>query len=754
MRKEEYITSQQVVDITNCDKEPIHLTQFVQSHGVLFAVDKNNFSILQVSENVHYYFHHSAEHLVGKNISALLSSKQQELHERLYFFSAEAKTRPAYLGNYSFDESGANFDVIAHQQHQCLIIEFELVPPDEIIHLPEPADLYEQVFAKLLNSNNIKELAQTSCDSLREMSGFDRVMVYKFDDEGHGDVIAEAVGSGIDSFLGLHYPASDIPKQARELYKKNWTRLIPDITQQPVPIFPQLCPIDGQPLDQSLCILRSLSPVHIEYLKNMQVASSMSISIIVKGQLWGLISCHHLTPKYIPYKARMTYEFLGQVLSTQIFNLEETEIAKYRNQVFSKQQNIIQGIARNRDFIHSFYTQGENFLRLVEADGVAFYFEGNCFLWGETPTKAQVSDIVSWLIVNTEEEVFTTKSLSAYYPEAKSFKDTASGLLALAISKERGDYLLWFRQEMVQTVNWAGDPRKPVEIENGATRLAPRKSFELWKETVSGKALAWTQGQIEAAHIFRHALLNVILSETINELSLVNFQLSQSNKDLENFASVASHDMQAPLRKAKLFTTQVMEEADKLNPENRDALQRAIASIDNMRALINDVLSLARVNKTERAFQQINFSQILDNVISTLEPLLQDKKAKIESENLSLLWGDPVQIEQLILNLVENGLKYQPAGQTPVIKVRMDNSANLFCRIEIEDNGIGFRPEHAQRIFEPFERLHGQNVYTGTGIGLAICKRIVERHGGRIEALGEPGAGAKFLITLPNKLIG
>jgi two-component system, chemotaxis family, sensor kinase Cph1 len=751
MQQEYHVIGSIASDITNCEKEPIHLTQFIQPHGVLFALDRSNYSILQVSENTPVFFRQSAEHLVGKNISLLFSGKQQELLDRLHSIGSIG-TRPVYLGNYSCDGSEATFDVIAHQQDQCLILEFVLIVIDEFQVL-DPAELYEQVFIKLLNAENIKELTQSCCKSLQDMSGFDRIMIYKFDDEGHGDVIAETVANGVDSFLGLHYPESDIPKQARELYKKNWTRIIPDISQQPIPLFPQLSPIDKHPLDQSLCVLRSLSPVHIEYLRNMQVTCSMSISIIVKGQLWGLISCHHLSPKYISYKARMTYEFLGQVLSTQIFNLEETEMARYRNQVFLKQQDIIQQLRKNRDYVSNIYAQGDNILNLVEAQGFAFYFGGNCSLWGETPTRAQVADILNWLTVNVEQEVFATKSLSSYFPEANAFRDVASGLLALAISKEHGDYLLLFRQEIVQTVNWAGDPRKPVEVENGRERLTPRKSFELWKETVTGKALAWTQSQIEAAHLFRNALLNVLLSETIDELSFANNRLIQSNKDLENFASVASHDMQAPLRKAKLFTAQVMEEAEKLKPDNRDALRRAIASIDNMQTLIHDVLSLARINKTERDFEKIDMSQVLDRALNTLDSIIREKKAKIEVENLGVIWGDPVQIELLLQNLIENGLKYQPTGQIPVIKVRMQGSANLFSQIEIEDNGIGFKPEQAQRIFEPFERLHGKSVYAGSGIGLAICKRIVERHAGKIEALGEPGIGSKFIITLPNKMI-
>jgi two-component system, LuxR family, sensor kinase FixL len=172
-----------------------------------------------------------------------------------------------------------------------------------------------------------------------------------------------------------------------------------------------------------------------------------------------------------------------------------------------------------------------------------------------------------------------------------------------------------------------------------------------------------------------------------------------------------------------------------------------------MQTLIHDVLSLARINKTERDFEKIDMSQVLDRALNTLDSIIREKKAKIEVENLGVIWGDPVQIELLLQNLIENGLKYQPTGQIPVIKVRMQGSANLFSQIEIEDNGIGFKPEQAQRIFEPFERLHGKSVYAGSGIGLAICKRIVERHAGKIEALGEPGIGSKFIITLPNKMI-
>lgn len=740
----------QQVDITNCESEPIHLTSFIQPHGVLFVLRKLDLAILQMSENVKDLFQQAPADLLGKNISLLLPEVAVEIQASIS--RDEISFKPALIGTYSLSLSDAmtTVDIMLHQQHQGFILELETVYPEEN-SLPDPIELYGSVFTKLLNTSHVTELSQIACEQMRALSGFDRVMIYRFDEEGAGDVIAEALKVGCDSFLGLHYPQSDIPKQARELYKKNWIRLIPDINNQSVPLFPQINPNDGLPLDQSYCTLRSLSPIHVEYLRNMQVVSSMSVSIIVKDRLWGLIACHHQRPKYISYRARMTYEFLGQVLSTQLFNLEETEIACYRNEMFVKHQGIVDLMANDQDFIQNFYKYGADIVGLVEADGAAFCLEGKYYLYGKTPTKAQVKKMVRWLKHNRQQDLFATKSLSSCYPEAGLFKETASGLLSVAISAEHNAYFLWFRPEIIQIINWAGDPRKPVEVQNGTERLTPRRSFALWKESVSGEALPWSQAQIEVAQTFRKALLNVILAKTISEVSRANLQLAQSNQDLESFASVACHDMQAPLRKAKQFMGHVMEEVDKLKPENQDALQRAKSSMDDMQTLISDVLALARVNRAEGPYEEIHLSQVLKRVLDTLEPMIQEKKAKIETENLSTVCGDPVQIGQLLQNLIENGLKYQPSGQIPIIKVKMDDSQAHFCQIEIEDNGIGFKPEYAERIFEPFERLQGRTAYPGTGIGLAVCKRIVERHGGRIVALGVPGFGSKFIITLPKR---
>ena len=399
-------------------------------------------------------------------------------------------------------------DAIAHLSGGLLILELE---PRQMPVIENALALVQGMVRHVQRVDSLQALYQAIATEVRDVIGFDRVMVYRFAPDGSGAVIAEARGSGINSFLGLHFPASDIPRQARVLYQANWIRNIPDARYAPAVIVPPLNPLTGQPLDLSYSILRSVSPVHLQYLANMGVVASISLSLILRGQLWGLIACHHNTPRYLPHSLRDACELFAEMTSSHLnmklieadleAQLHKARIHEELVRQISLQGDISYGLIRNRPTL----------LDLIPAGGVGLWFDGRLSAIGTTPAAAEVEALVNWLNATVEDGIFHTDCLQALWPPAQGFPDTASGLLALSVSRTPRDYVLWFRPELIQTVSWAGNPDKTADIGADRVNLTPRNSFAEWRETVRLHSSPWLPVEFEAAHRLRLSLLEVVL---------------------------------------------------------------------------------------------------------------------------------------------------------------------------------------------------------------------------------------------------
>ena len=364
------------------------------------------------------------------------------------------------------------------------------------------------------------------------MTEFDRVMLYKFADDGHGSVIAEEKIDTLEPYLGLHYPESDIPRPARQLFLENSIRVIPDTNfQSSAELFPKINPVSGKPIDLTNSILRSAAPCHIEYLHNMGVGASLTISLIKDNKLWGLIACHHQAPKFVSYELRKACEFLGRIIFSEISGKEETEDYDYQINLKQVQSSLVEYMSQEDNFIDGLVRNQLNLLDLTNAEGAAVYFGGKYTLIGNTPTEEELNFLVEWLKNNVKDEVFSTDSLPSMYPDAISFKNVASGLLAIPISKQ--NYVLWFRPEIIQTVNWGGNPHQAFSVDQseGNVRLSPRKSFDLWKEIVQLTSLPWQNVEIKAALELRKSIINIVLRQA-DELAQLAQNLQRSNAEL------------------------------------------------------------------------------------------------------------------------------------------------------------------------------------------------------------------------------
>jgi light-regulated signal transduction histidine kinase (bacteriophytochrome) len=601
---------------------------------------------------------------------------------------------------------------------------------------------------RLQSARDAASLAQIAAEQVRALTGFDRVMVYRFDAEWNGEVVAESKREDLEPFLGLHYPASDIPAQARRLYTINWLRFIADVGYRPSPLVPRADPETGAPLDLGHAALRSVSPIHIEYLKNMGVAASMSVSLVIDGALAGLIACHHYSgPWLVPYRVRDTVEFLGQALSWQLRVLEAAAADQRERVTQVHESEIVRAIATSTDLREGLATPA--LLALVDAAGAAIVLDEGMRTVGEVPPEAAVRALVAELRWS-DRDVITVDRLTEELP---SLTPELPGLLAVAISRGLGEYILWFRRPTEQTVDWAGDPRKALVAAAGVPpRLSPRGSFALWRETVRGRALPWDAWHVRAASNLRQALLGVVRMRTA-ELRALNERLLEADRAKDDFIAIVSHELRTPLNAISGYR-QLMGTGEGPRETIRKGLEVIERNTRALTELVDDLLDVSRMVSGKLALEldPVDLVALVESVIESFAVAAQAKQLRIKrvlDSSATPVLGDDTRLRQVVANLLSNAVKFTPkGGSVTVTLTRADSDAEL----TVADSGQGIAPELLPLVFDLFRQGDsGLNRRSrGLGIGLALARRITELHGGRITAESAgTGQGAVFRVRIP-----
>jgi len=498
-------SSASTVDLTNCDREPIHLLGTMQPFGFLIAVSVTDWLVERVSQNISRWMNAKPEDLLGQPIDkVILGNAVHAIRGNLH--GAIMGNTTARLFGLEL-AAGLSCDVAVHLVENTVVIECEPTSNDPSFNA---AATVQGMIARLMQTDNDRAFYRIAAREVRALTGFDRVMVYRFDQDGAGEVIAESARSGIESYLGLHYPASDIPRQARQLYERNWLRTIADINAEPSPIQPQLDK-QGRPLDLSMSTLRSVSTINIEYLRNMGVQSSMSVSILREGRLWGLFACHHYSPHQVSFGRRTAAELFGQMFSLLMENRERKAESEYEGRGQTLHQRLITMMAGEGLQFESIVSHLDDIADLLTCDGIALCMNNRTILRGRTPSEAQLSGLVQHIKSKDIAGVYAQHDIGSEFPAGREFAELAAGMLVVPLSRMPRDYLIFFREEAARNVNWAGDPSKPVTVGPLGDRLTPRKSFELWKETVRGQSLPWRPVECRIAEALRVSMIEVIL---------------------------------------------------------------------------------------------------------------------------------------------------------------------------------------------------------------------------------------------------
>lgn len=698
------------VDLSNCDREPIQFLGHVQPYGCLLAVS-TDWAVQHASANTGAMLGLETEP-VGTQLGELFPGQVvHDLRGRVQMLGHGSGAARIYGLDLMGD--GRAFDVSVHMSQDLYVFEFE---PKEQSAARDEMALVQPLIARVRRRPEIDAMAREAARAVRAMTGFDRVMIYQFQRDDSGRVIAEAAAPGLTPFLGLRFPASDIPSQARALYVRNPIRLIRDVDAEPQPIEPALTGA-GQPLDLSMSVTRAVSPIHLEYLRNMNVAASMSVSILRDGELWGLIACHHGAPHAVDYEKRSAVELFTQLLSYEISAVENAaeraSVARARVLHGTLLSRMTDGAA----IADNFGTIAQEIGEVIPFDGMAIWINDRFHAVGATPTEEEFTGLQRHLARRQARQVHSNDRLVDEYPPAAAFAERAAGMLALPIGRGLRDYIVLFRREQIQDVTWAGDPAKPAQPGPNGLRLTPRKSFEAWTETVRQQSAPWTDSEIAAAEILRITLLEVVLK--IADDSIAERKRAQERQEL--LIAELNHRVRNILNLVRSLVSQSRAEANSVAEYGRvldgriDALARAH---DQLTTAQKDGASLRALIETE-----------IDAFVADRSTRLRIEGADValSTEAFSTL---ALVVHELVTNAAKYGALRDGHGR---VEVRLRREADGTLGIEWRERGGA-----------PLRASQG----SGRGFGTTVIERSVPFElGGEAELrFALTGVEARFRI--------
>lgn len=764
-----YSTRRHGSTLFNCDSEPVKTPGCVQAHGALLVLRLADLSILQASDNTFSVLGQPFDELLGQPIGVVVGAQGQS---RLQAVLSNETTHcnPLHLLTLpKINADSAALDVTLHTVDGVAILEFEATGRSDE-RKPDYYALVKKTVGQLQTASSLRQFCDNVARDVRELTGLDRVMIYKFHADGHGEVLAESRRADLSSWLGLHYPAEDIPKPAREIFTKTWIRPVPDVAGGLAELVPLLNPDTGMPLDMTYCVLRGVSIMYTEYLRNMDVAAALTMAIRHDDQLWGLIACHHYAEAHpVSHEVRAACEFLAQVVSLQHRAAENKEHLAYRLKIDEVHQMLLATAAREGG-LANLVNGTPSLLHGIEAGGVALLYLDRWWRIGNTPTEDELENLGGWLndvmLPSGARPLYVTDRLAQAYAPAAAFADIASGLLAVPLALNGRELMLWFRPETIQTVNWGGDPGdKPRVPGPNGLRLTPRRSFELFTESVQQRSLPWKAVELEAAAGLRLLAAELVDGRLAKRVALQT-DLVRSNEELDAFAYVASHDLKEPLRGIHHYAHQLLEDATPVDGENRQKLDSLVRLTLRMDSLLDSLLHFSRVGGNALSIELVDLNELLAEAVDLVGSRSTDVKSEVVAPRpLPTIHCDRMRCRQIFANLLSNALKYTDAPKKRIeVGVIFANEVHdrpgcptgleLQTIFYVADNGIGIQTKHFNQIFKLFKRLHVHDGYGGgTGAGLTIVRKLVEQQRGQVWVGSVAGHGSTFYFTLSGKAL-
>ncbi len=735
--------------LLRCAAEPIQYVNSIQPHGVLLGVDDEG-CVRVASDNLESLFGRAAVEVLARPIGELLADEAlPELRAALLATHA-GRCVPVDLRARCGD-AFVELHALAHRSEELTIIELQRASAGRSDTAKKLFGAVRESLWTLDRDTDIETYCRYAADEIRRVIDFDRVMVYRFDSQWNGEVIAQSGNDALPSLLHHHFPASDIPPQARALYARNLVRLLADIDAVSVPLLPAGNAATGRPFDLSLSVFRAMSPIHLEYLRNMGVRSTVTVSLMHEGRLWGLIACHDVAPTVVDAHLRDVVEFIGKSVSIKLGALESAARLHSMESVRQRLQNLTEIIRGSSDFDLVIRTFQEDYLSLAAAGGSYVLVEHASYVIGDIPPRDELAPLIEWLAQqHFDHGVFVTDHLGALYPPAREFASVASGLLAIDLDNKCRSLILWFRPEVVRNIPWAGDPRGKVVTDAFGPRIDPRRSFAVWLETARGFSKPWENSSIDAVRLFSFSVVQMLMHRAQQQVAVAD----AASKAKSGFLANMSHEIRTPMN-AIIGLTYLCQQTS-LDDQQRDYLGKIGASANNLLRILNDVLDFSKIEAGRLAIEETAFelARVLDSVATVTAIQAQEKRLElivdVAPECPRLVVGDPLRLEQVLVNLASNAVKFTRTGDIVMsVRAEAETSDTVTMRFTVVDTGIGMSAEAISRLFQPFQQADNSITrdYGGTGLGLSICRHLVEMMGGTIEVASEPGKGSRFSFT-------
>lgn len=741
--------------LANCEDEKLHFIESVQSFGFLLAINPESKIVEVVSENIGQLF--SKDIVPGETlITELIAIPSPESHtfSTIYADVKDKGLRHAYQWKFvenalhikDWDKEGSG---VVFTSNGLLVIEFE--PSPQLSYeaaqkwLPVDTDI-QTLLPNLQNCISVTDVADNIAAVFKHYIGFESVMIYRFDENFCGEVVGEAKERDTRSFKGLVFPASDIPSQARELYKLNRVRCVFDTEAPPVNLLPKIANKNRLPLDLSMSMVRSVSPMHLQYMRNMGVRSSFSVSLMYEDKLWGLIACHNSEPIYIDQKKRLVCESLGHMYAWQL----HTKSLHEKKEQFQQRQrtlnNVVHKLTTFANPLEAIASKEDELLQVTDSCGLAVITPSGNYTVGKVPSKSVVSTLLEKFSYKNSEQAVAISKLGDEITETLDLNGIR-GIYISCVSPALGYYTIWFREQRDKLIRWAGKEAAAKDI---GKSLTPRHSFDLYLQSIADESVAWSEDDKLIIEGFDHLFIPYALSLKAS-LDKQIVKLEELDKAKDHFLASISHELRSPLNSIVGWTDLALMDVNNVE-RMTDALGVIKRAASTQASLINDILDLSRIisGTMKLSTHTLKISSSISEVAKSFEAGFAAKKIQLslrfESVNTQIL-GDELRIKQVISNLLSNALKFTQKGGMVEVSGARNHSNYVFT---VKDNGKGMTKEQLEHVFDRFYQGMNEHNRHGLGLGLSIVKNLVEMHGGTITANSDGlNSGTAFTVSIP-----
>ncbi len=711
--------------LANCDSEPIHIPGAIQPLGALLAFDMDG-TLRYASEN--------AAQLLDTCLTLDQPCAPEALPPGLaYCLSTWIGNPDPIFDPLTITLDRATYDVIGHRNADGLTI-VELERRADGVGIAAPERIYRSI-ERVRRQRDIPSLLDSMVREVQRATGFDRVMAYRFHPDDSGEIVAEQRRADLDDWVGRRYPAGDIPAQARRLYTVNTLRLIADATYHPVRVLSGPSP-EPRALDMSFSVLRSVSPIHLEYMANMGVRASMSLSLVIGGRLWGMIACHHHTPRALPYPARLACEAMAQVVAATVSGIEANERAEQSRQNAALVSKLVERVSASENVHQALSQGGETPASLVPNDAALCLWSNSVTVFGGIAPRGELAGILNALDQSGQRVVHTT-NIARDFPELQTEIVPYAGLLACKFDPMNNGWLIWLRKEQIETLVWGGKPEKQYAVGSLGPRLTPRGSFEAWREVVRGVCLPWLPSELEAVDNLRDELSHISTSRA-----------ADVDRARTALLAMLGHDLRDPLQSISMAAT-LLSRTD----TGARMGERIRYSSGRMQRLISQVLDLSRL----QGGLGLGIEKRLCDLSALVNGLIEEKRQaypglRIETDvpdGLTLM-ADTDRIAQVVTNLMSNARQHG-APRLPIMVNAAASGDGV--TLSVINHGEPIADDVLAHLFSPFkpESVGQSRNRTGLGLGLYIAEQVVRDHGGDISVQCRDGL-VIFTVSLPRAL--